>query len=184
MARLPPRALDGTAWAALHRVWVSVCHRPLCCVDVFFPTGFLWAGKVKAFELRKKTKEELQSELEGLKNELAQLRVAKVSGGPASKLAKMYATRVFLFLGERWPLWTPRPAGRAPSAAWSPCSCVCGPCVFLSSKVIRKSIARVLTVYNQTQKVRWGRVQGQCWWVRGRLLRVVDHSANVPRAVP
>lgn len=46
--------------------------------------------------------------LEELKNELAQLRVAKVTGGAQSKLAKI--------------------------------------------KVVRKSIARVLTVYNQTQK--------------------------------
>ena len=48
--------------------------------------------------------------LEDLKNELAQLRVSKVTGGAASKLAKI--------------------------------------------KVVRKSIARVLTVYNQNQKAR------------------------------
>ena len=48
--------------------------------------------------------------LEELKNELAQLRVAKVTGGAASKLAKI--------------------------------------------GVVRKSIARVLTVYNQTQKAK------------------------------
>merc|ERR1712086_722380 len=47
-------------------------------------------------------------ELDELKAELAQLRVAKVAGGAASKLAKI--------------------------------------------KVVRKSIARVLTVYNQKQK--------------------------------
>merc|ERR1712032_687286 len=56
--------------------------------------------------------------LEDLKNELAQLRVSKVTGGAASKLAKI--------------------------------------------KVVRKSIARVLTVYNQNQKARlrkhtWGK---------------------------
>ena len=50
------------------------------------------------------------AQLDELKAELANLRVAKVSGGPASKLAKI--------------------------------------------KVVRKAIARVLTVYNQTQKVR------------------------------
>lgn len=66
-------------------------------------------GKVKAHELRDNKKEDLKKQLDELKNELSQLRVAKVSGqgGPA-KLAKI--------------------------------------------KVIRKSIARVLTVYNQTQR--------------------------------
>ena len=64
--------------------------------------------KVKAYELRTKNKSEMLKQLEELKNELAQLRVAKVTGGAASKLAKI--------------------------------------------GVVRKSIARVLTVYNQTQK--------------------------------
>merc|ERR1711934_404579 len=63
-------------------------------------------------------KEALLKRLEDLENELAQLRVSKVTGGAASKLAKI--------------------------------------------KVVRKSIARVLTVYNQNQKARlrrhdWGR---------------------------
>ncbi|KAJ8598998.1 hypothetical protein CTAYLR_009461 [Chrysophaeum taylorii] len=64
--------------------------------------------KIKAHELRTKTKAELLKQLEELKTELAHLRVAKVTGGAASKLAKI--------------------------------------------KLVRKSIARVLTVYNQTQK--------------------------------
>merc|ERR1711897_127439 len=51
---------------------------------------------------------ELLKELDEMKTELSQLRVAKVSGGAASKLAKI--------------------------------------------KVVRKSIARILTVYNQKQK--------------------------------
>ena len=65
-------------------------------------------GKIKTFDLRTKDRKDLLKQLEELKSELAQLRVAKVTGGAASKLAKI--------------------------------------------KVIRKSIARVLTVYNQTQK--------------------------------
>ena len=64
--------------------------------------------RVKAFELRSKTSKELLKELDEMKAELAQLRVAKVSGGAASKLAKI--------------------------------------------KVVRKNIARILTVYNQKQK--------------------------------
>ena len=64
---------------------------------------------VKAHELRSKSREELLKQAEDLKNELAQLRVSKVSGqGGPSKLAKI--------------------------------------------KVIRKSIARVLTVYNQNAR--------------------------------
>merc|ERR1719157_354454 len=66
------------------------------------------SGRVKAFELRTKTSKELLTELEEQKGELATLRVAKVSGGAASKLAKI--------------------------------------------KIVRKNIARVLTVYNQKQK--------------------------------
>merc|ERR1712125_286670 len=63
---------------------------------------------VKAHELRGKTKEELLKQLDDLKKELAELRVAKVTGGAASKLSKI--------------------------------------------KVVRKSIARVLTVVNQKKK--------------------------------
>ncbi|CAE8630644.1 unnamed protein product [Polarella glacialis] len=66
------------------------------------------ASKVKAYELRSKTSKELLKELDDMKGELAQLRVAKVAGGAASKLAKI--------------------------------------------KIVRKSIARILTVYNQKQK--------------------------------
>mmetsp|Transcript_26452 Transcript_26452/g.40175 ORF Transcript_26452/g.40175 Transcript_26452/m.40175 type:complete len:124 (+) Transcript_26452:112-483(+) len=64
--------------------------------------------KAKAFELRTKTSKQLLQELDDQKAELAQLRVAKVSGGAASKLAKI--------------------------------------------KIVRKNIARVLTVYGQKQR--------------------------------
>ncbi|KAM9810532.1 large ribosomal subunit protein uL29 [Neosynchiropus ocellatus] len=66
------------------------------------------AAKIKARDLRGKKKDELHKQLDDLKNELSQLRVAKVTGGAASKLSKI--------------------------------------------RVVRKSIARVLTVINQTQK--------------------------------
>ena len=49
--------------------------------------------KVKAHELRNKTSKELLKELDELKTELSQLRVAKVSGGAASKLAKIRQVR-------------------------------------------------------------------------------------------
>lgn len=65
-------------------------------------------AKVKAHELRGKKKEELLKQLDELKQELAVLRVSKVTGGAASKLSKI--------------------------------------------RVVRKSIARVLTVIHQTQK--------------------------------
>ncbi|XP_031558522.1 60S ribosomal protein L35-like [Actinia tenebrosa] len=64
--------------------------------------------KVKAHELRSKKKEELVKQLDELKNELSHLRVAKVTGGAATKLSKI--------------------------------------------KLVRKSIARVLTVISQTQR--------------------------------
>jgi len=65
-------------------------------------------AKLKVHELRVKNKADLMKQLEELKTELAALRVAKVTGGAASKLSKI--------------------------------------------KVVRKSIARVLTVQNQNQK--------------------------------
>jgi large subunit ribosomal protein L35e len=66
--------------------------------------------KVKAHELREKKKDDLLKQLDDMKNELAQLQVAKVSGqGGPSKLSKI--------------------------------------------DVLRKSIARILTVYNQNERV-------------------------------
>ena len=65
--------------------------------------------KIKASELRGKSKDELTKQLNEHKQELNNLRVAKVSGsGAASKLARI--------------------------------------------RTVRKTIARVLTVINQTQK--------------------------------
>merc|ERR1711966_556600 len=65
-------------------------------------------AKIKVHELRKASKADLLKHLEELKTELQQLRVAKVTGGAASKLAKI--------------------------------------------KVVRKSIARVNTVFNTNVK--------------------------------
>eukprot|EP00296_Roombia_truncata_P002975 JP439064.1.p1 GENE.JP439064.1~~JP439064.1.p1 ORF type:complete len:131 (+),score=55.58 JP439064.1:22-393(+) len=65
-------------------------------------------AKIKVHELRKLNKGDLLKQLDELKTELQQHRVAKVTGGGASKLAKI--------------------------------------------KVVRKSIARVLTVINQSIK--------------------------------
>ncbi|KAG1677908.1 hypothetical protein FOA52_001326 [Chlamydomonas sp. UWO 241] len=63
--------------------------------------------KVRAHELRSKSKQDLLSQLKDLKSELSALRVAKVTGGAPNKLSKI--------------------------------------------KIVRKSIARVLTVYRQNQ---------------------------------
>merc|ERR1711937_610794 len=78
-------------------------------MGLFFP-GLLRSkmAKVKAKDLRGKTKEDLLKQLDELKTELQTLRVAKVTGGAAAKLAKIYTDR--------------------------------------------KSVARVHTVINQTQK--------------------------------
>ncbi|MEQ2215494.1 hypothetical protein XENOCAPTIV_001724, partial [Xenoophorus captivus] len=48
-----------------------------------------YKAKIKARDLRGKKKEELLKQLDDLKNELSQLRVAKVTGGAASKLSKI-----------------------------------------------------------------------------------------------
>nr|ABZ04242.1 ribosomal protein rpl35 [Lineus viridis] len=49
--------------------------------------------KVKAKELRTRKKEELLKQLDDLKQELAALRVTKVTGGAASKLSKIHVVR-------------------------------------------------------------------------------------------
>merc|ERR1712193_65558 len=49
--------------------------------------------KVKAKDLRGKKKEDLLKQLDELKTELSQLRVAKVTGGAASKLSKIRTVR-------------------------------------------------------------------------------------------
>lgn len=60
---------------------------------------FLWMqGKVKCSELRTKDKKELLKQLDELKTELTNLRVAKVTGGAASKLSKMLVSVVQLYL--------------------------------------------------------------------------------------
>jgi len=47
--------------------------------------------KIKVHELRTKNKTDLTKQLDEMKSELASLRVAKVTGGAASKLSKMCA---------------------------------------------------------------------------------------------
>ena len=79
---------------------------------VFLTPGFCacsrCAAKVKAYELREKSKSDLLNQLKDLKSELGSLRVAKVTGGAPNKLSKI--------------------------------------------KIVRKSIARVHTVYRQNQR--------------------------------
>ncbi|XP_043834736.1 60S ribosomal protein L35-like [Dromiciops gliroides] len=70
-------------------------------------------AKIKARDLRGEKKEELLKQLDDLKVELSQLRVAKVTGGAASKLSKI--------------------------------------------RVVRKSVAQIMTVINQTQKENLGK---------------------------
>lgn len=48
---------------------------------------------MKTAELRTKTKADLEKEADDLRVELGQLRVAKVTGGPASKLSKIREVR-------------------------------------------------------------------------------------------
>lgn len=69
----------GWGWPLLGRKQRSLTH--------LSPFGF--QAKIKARDLRGKKKEELLKQLDDLKNELSQLRVAKVTGGAASKLSKM-----------------------------------------------------------------------------------------------
>eukprot|EP01059_Diplonema_ambulator_P033440 TRINITY_DN698_c0_g2_i2.p2 TRINITY_DN698_c0_g2~~TRINITY_DN698_c0_g2_i2.p2 ORF type:complete len:124 (+),score=48.10 TRINITY_DN698_c0_g2_i2:589-960(+) len=49
--------------------------------------------KVRSHELRTKSKDELMNQLNQLKMELGELRVAQVTGGPASKVSKIKTSR-------------------------------------------------------------------------------------------
>ena len=98
--------------------------------------------KLRVHELRAKSKGDLEKQLEELKTELAALRVAKVTGGAASKLSKMCAARQAAL-----PIW--KSASLSLTPRFAP---LLRPPVAPRSKVVRKSIARVLTVINQTQK--------------------------------
>jgi len=50
-------------------------------------------GKVKAYELQSKSKNDLSKQLAELKNELLNLRVQKIAGGSAAKLTKINTVR-------------------------------------------------------------------------------------------
>ncbi|KAI0036727.1 ribosomal protein L35 [Vararia minispora EC-137] len=50
-------------------------------------------GKVKAYELQSKSKNDLSKQLSELKGELLELRVQKIAGGSASKLTKINGVR-------------------------------------------------------------------------------------------
>ncbi|XP_030651491.1 60S ribosomal protein L35-like [Nomascus leucogenys] len=97
-------------------------------------------AKIKAQDLLGK-EEELLKQLDDLKVELSQLRVAKVTGSVASKRPKIRA---------RW--LTP-------------------------IRVVRKSIARVLTVINQTQKENRGKFH------KGKKYKHLDLRAKKTHAV-
>merc|ERR1711973_46756 len=61
-----------------------------------FPAIFRQKSKMtrnQCNQFREKSKEELNKKLEDLKNELATLKVAKVTGGAASKLSKIRIVR-------------------------------------------------------------------------------------------
>ena len=50
-------------------------------------------NKLRVFKMRNQSAEELNKSLDALKNELSQLRVAKVAGGAASKICKIKTVR-------------------------------------------------------------------------------------------
>ncbi|KAI9063221.1 ribosomal protein L35 [Trametes sanguinea] len=50
-------------------------------------------GKVKAYELQSKSKNDLSTQLKELKTELLNLRVQKIAGGSAAKLTKINTVR-------------------------------------------------------------------------------------------
>ncbi len=90
-------------------------------------------AKVKAYAIRQKSEDELLNDVSDLKKELSSLRVAKVTGGAAAKLAKI--------------------------------------------NTVRKNIARVLTVYNQSRKA--AAVEAS----KGKKVKPLDQRAKKTRAM-
>mmetsp|Transcript_35640 Transcript_35640/g.90127 ORF Transcript_35640/g.90127 Transcript_35640/m.90127 type:complete len:131 (-) Transcript_35640:99-491(-) len=97
-------------------------------------------AKVRAHELRGKSKTDLQTQLKELKQELGALRVAKVTGGAPNKLSKI--------------------------------------------KSVRKSIARVLTVFRQTQRAAVkASVEEAAGKKKGKSLLPLDMRVKKTRAI-
>ncbi|KAG9317296.1 hypothetical protein JVU11DRAFT_1493 [Chiua virens] len=96
--------VDLTYGSSLARV----SDTPLLDTILITDSTFKMPGKVKAYELQSKSKNDLTKQLAELKNELLSLRVQKITGGAPSKLTKI--------------------------------------------NIVRKSVARVLTVMNQKSR--------------------------------
>ncbi|KAI6047185.1 ribosomal protein L35 [Pisolithus marmoratus] len=58
-------------------------------------------GKVKAYELQSKSKNDLTKQLNELKGELLNLRVQKIAGGAPSKLTKIRLQRVLTVMNQK-----------------------------------------------------------------------------------
>ena len=71
-----------------HYVWGSY-HKEALQLVLTDVRASVCAAKLKAHELREKSKSELGAQLKELKQELGALRVAKVTGGAPNKLSKM-----------------------------------------------------------------------------------------------
>jgi large subunit ribosomal protein L35e len=96
--------------------------------------------QVRAHELKSKSKADLSSQLTELKQELLQLRVAKVTGGNTAKLSKMWGT-TSLHTRERNRIGGERTV-----------KLIYVVHLRLYSSGVRRSIARVNTVINQKQR--------------------------------
>lgn len=97
-------------------------------------------AKVRAHELRSKSKLELTTQLKELKSELASLRVAKVTGGAPNKLSKI--------------------------------------------KIVRKSVARVLTVFRQNQRTALkNKISEDRTAKKGKAFLPLDMRAKKTRAI-
>jgi len=69
--------------------YVPVYHLLIFWKFRIYPILFHLQVRIRCSDLRTKDKKELTKQLDELKTELATLRVAKVTGGAASKLSRM-----------------------------------------------------------------------------------------------
>ncbi|KAG8218472.1 iron-containing alcohol dehydrogenase-domain containing protein [Butyriboletus roseoflavus] len=89
--------VDSLSGGKVDLTYGSPCSRKRDCSQPArspaYHSTFKMPGKVKAYELQSKSKNDLTKQLSELKNELLTLRVQKITGGAPSKLTKITVVR-------------------------------------------------------------------------------------------
>ncbi|KAL0915044.1 hypothetical protein M5K25_015443 [Dendrobium thyrsiflorum] len=90
------RSRMSSATRELRNLRILNCHDKSLTSDLSYISSFLPAARVRAHELRQKSKTDLLNQFNDVKAELALLRVAKVAGGASNKLSKINVVRLLI----------------------------------------------------------------------------------------